>query len=224
MVSFTSLFACLSIAASALAAPLPGSDLITFGEKGLSHLWFKRTTPNSTGTIGSMFYSFWSDGTAQATYTNVAAGEYRVTWTGNVGNFVGGQGWSVGAARSINFSGSWSCSGNCYLSVYGWTTSPLVEYYILENFGTFNPGSQGTLVGTVTSDGSVYNIYTATRTNAPSIQGTQTFKQYWSIRQSKRTSGTVTTANHFNAWKSHGMTLGTFNYQIVRRLMFRSEQ
>jgi endo-1,4-beta-xylanase len=27
--------------------------------------------------------------------------------------------------------------------------------------------------------------------------------------------GTVTTANHFAAWASLGMTLGTYNYQIV---------
>ena len=27
--------------------------------------------------------------------------------------------------------------------------------------------------------------------------------------------GTVTTANHFAAWAKLGMTLGTYNYQIV---------
>jgi endo-1,4-beta-xylanase len=58
-------------------------------------------------------------------------------------------------------------------------------------------------------------IYEGTRTNAPSIQGTATFHQYWSIRQNKRTSGTITTANHFNAWRSLGLPTGTFNEQIV---------
>jgi endo-1,4-beta-xylanase len=94
-------------------------------------------------------------------------------------------------------------------------TSPLIEYYIMESFGTYNPASSLTFKGTVTSDGSVYDIYEGTRTNAPSIQGTATFHQYWSIRRTKRTSGTVTTANHFNAWKSLGLSMGTFNYQIV---------
>lgn len=75
--------------------------------------------------------------------------------------------------------------------------------------------SQGTVKGSVTSDGSSYTIWENTRVNEPSIQGTATFNQYISIRNSKRSSGTVTVANHFNAWKSLGMNLGTLNYQVV---------
>lgn len=76
---------------------------------------------------------------------------------------------------------------------------------MIETYGTYNPGSAGTLKGTVTSDGSVYDIYEVVRTDAPSIQGTATFNQYLSIRQTERTSGTITLANHFDAWAGLGM-------------------
>ncbi|KZV95232.1 endo-1,4-B-xylanase B [Exidia glandulosa HHB12029] len=171
-------------------------------------------TASSTGTNNGFYYSFWTDGGANVNYANGAAGQYSVTWSGN-GNFVGGKGWNPGAARAVSFTGTYSPNGNSYLSVYGWSTNPLVEYYIMENFGTYNPASSLTHKGTLTSDGSTYDIYEGTRVNQPSINGTATFNQYWSIRQSKRSSGTVTTANHFNAWKAAGMSLGTFNYQIV---------
>lgn len=82
-------------------------------------------------------------------------------------------------------------------------------------FGTYNPSSGATKKGTVTTDGGVYDVYTNQRTNAPSIEGTSTFQQFWSVRQSKRSSGSVTTANHFNAWSGFGMKLGSHDYQIL---------
>ena len=68
------------------------------------------------------------DGGSQVTYTNGAAGSYSVKW-GSGGNFVGGKGWATGAARNINYKGTYQPNGNSYLTVYGWTTNPLIEYY-----------------------------------------------------------------------------------------------
>ncbi|KAJ5193450.1 hypothetical protein N7449_009592 [Penicillium cf. viridicatum] len=200
MVSFSSLFVAACAAVTAFALP--------------SEVEKRAITTSQQGTSNGYFYSFWTNGGGSVSYNNGAAGEYSVDWT-NCGSFTSGKGWATGSSRNINFSGSFKTSGNAYLAVYGWTTSPLVEYYIMESYGEYNPGSSMTFKGTVNSDGSVYDIYTHQQVNQPSISGTATFNQYWSIRRSKRSSGTVTTANHFKAWASLGMSLGSHGYQIV---------
>ncbi|TRX96079.1 hypothetical protein FHL15_003221 [Xylaria flabelliformis] len=195
----SNLLVALAVAAGAIASPL---ELVT------------RTSPG-TGTNNGFFYSFWTDGQGSVTYNNGAAGSYDVTWN-NVGNFVAGKGWKPGAARVITYNGTWNgASVNSYLSIYGWTKSPLIEYYVVESYGSYNPSSGATKRGTIQSDGGTYDIYQTQRVNQPSIEGTSTFYQFWSVRQQKRVGGTVTIQNHFDAWTNAGLKLGSHDYQIV---------
>lgn len=104
-------------------------------------------------------------------------------------------------------------AGNSYLSVYGWTVEPLIEYYVVEDWRRWIPSmAPGTEhKGSFEVDGSVYDVYESTRINQPSILGTATFQQYFSIRRDVRNSGTIDITAHFNEWESMGMELGKMN-------------
>lgn len=173
---------------------------------------------NQTGTHGGFYYTHWTDGGGSACMTLGSDGNYSYEWS-NTGNFVGGKGWSTGSSsRVIGYNaGNYSPSGNSYLTLYGWTTSPLVEYYVVDSWGSWRPPG-ATSQGTVSTDGGTYNLYRTQRVNQPSIQGTATFYQYWSVRTSKRGTGSnnnITFQNHVNAWASKGWNLGAHNYQVM---------
>jgi len=169
---------------------------------------------NGTGTDHGYYYSLYSSG-GSATMTFPGAGtypgNYAITWSG-VNDVVGGKGWQTGSAQSIGYNVG-SASGYNNISIYGWTTSPLVEYYICE----FGSVVSGTNKGSVSSDGHNYTTYEHQQVNQPSIQGTATFEQYldqWG-GSSIGSNHTVTTGNHFTHWKNIGMPMGNFNYQIL---------
>jgi hypothetical protein len=175
---------------------------------------------SETGTHDGYYYSFWDDDQGTVNWTLGSGGNYSVSWS-NVNNFVGGKGWNPGSSsRSISYSADYNPTGNSYLAVYGWTRNALIEYYVIESWGTWKPPGGDGHKGSTTIDGVTYDIHETTRTNQPSIDGTATFQQYWSVRSSKKgtgnISGTVNFGNHAQAWANYGMNLGSdYYYQIV---------
>jgi endo-1,4-beta-xylanase len=117
--------------------------------------------------------------------------------------------------RTIRYSGTYTPTGPGYLAVYGWTRNPLVEYYIVESYDVLAPGEPWTLKGNFTSDEGAYDLYSSTRVNKPSIDGSRTFQQFWSVRQEKRVGGTVTMQKHIDAWSKVGLKLGGHVYVVV---------
>ena len=169
---------------------------------------------NRTGSNSGMYYQMWSNGQGSACITLNASNSYSTRWSG-IGDFVAGVGWNPGSGRTVRFSGSMGSSGGATrVSLYGWSTNPLVEYYVMEDYNGSAPAS-GTYKGQITSDGATYKLYEHQQVNQPSIQGTATFEQYLAVRTSPTTSGTITMQNFINAWASHGMHLGAMNYQIL---------
>jgi endo-1,4-beta-xylanase len=170
----------------------------------------KTLTSNGTGQHCGYTYEYWKD---QGTGTLVLKSDgFSVSWSG-INNLLGRKGLRPGSAKQIvTYEANYQPNGNSYLCVYGWTKSPLIEYYIVDSWGSWRPPG-GTSVGTVTSDGGTYDVYKTQRVNQPSIEGNTTFYQYWSVRTQKRTSGTITVANHFDAWASKGMNMGSL-YEV----------
>ncbi len=174
---------------------------------------------NQTGTHNGWYWSFWTEGGGTASMTLGAGGNYSTTWS-NIQNFTAGKGWRTGTRdRVVCFEGTYNGGSNGFLAVYGWTKDPLIEYYVVESHGQWDPpGNTSDIknVGSFFSDGDTYDVYQSQRVNKPSIIGNATFYQFWSVRRTKRSSGTVTFKNHVDQWEKSGLKLGTtWDYQIM---------
>lgn len=164
---------------------------------------------NGSGDHGGYKYEYWKS-YGDGCMVLKPGGGFSVDFN-NVGNLLARKALRPGSFQQIveydvDFNPTPN-SGRSFVSVYGWTQNPLIEYYIVDAWSSARP-TKGTKLGTIFSDGAEYDLYRTERVNKPSIEGTKTFYQYWSIRKTKRTKGTVTTANHFDGWKKAGLNLG----------------
>ncbi|OAL04642.1 endo-1,4-beta-xylanase B [Phaeosphaeriaceae sp. SRC1lsM3a] len=204
MVSFTAIVtSALALLPGAIAAP---SGL---GEAGVTSLSTRQNSP----------WQWWTEGSGQFSCQQQGGGKYSCSWSGQQGGgMVAGTGWGAGR-KTVKYSGTYNPKGPGYLSLYGWTRNPLVEYYIVESWDVLAPGEPWTLRGNFTSQGNNYAFYTAQRVNKPSIEGSRTFTQYFSVRSEaeKKTgsvSGSINTGDHFDFWASKGYRMGNFEQNM----------
>lgn len=171
-------------------------------------------TENKIGTQDGYDYELWKD-RGITSMTLKEKGTFSCSWS-EIGNALFRKGQKYAEERnykeigyiSVDYGVDYQPEGNSYLCVYGWLKDPLVEYYVVESWGNWRPPGAKSK-GQISIDGAIYDVYETTRENQPSILGTKTFQQYWSVRSTKRTSGTISLNEHFKAWEALGMEMGT---------------
>lgn len=173
--------------------------------------------------------------------TNPNGGTFSGTWNGTENILIrAGKKWGASSTTtpksvgniSLDFTATWSSSDNVkMLGIYGWAYYPSgssptkaengqsmsfsnqIEYYIIQDRGSYNAASGGTnskKYGEGTIDNIVYEFYVADRINQPMLTGNGNFKQYFSVPKSTashRQSGTVSVYKHFEAWDKAGMKM-----------------
>jgi endo-1,4-beta-xylanase len=102
-----------------------------------------------------------------------------------------------------------------YVALYGWTLDPLMEYYVIEDYGDFVPGptasdgSPRTNYGTLTVDDGTYDIWALPVENRDAITGSNMdFTQIFNVRRVRRKCGHISLSEHLAKWDDVGLTLG----------------
>ncbi len=186
-----------------------------------------RYCSNTKGTAGNYSYELWADGGGSGCMTVYRSeAKFSATWT-NVGDFLARMGLEsrpqtktpaqIGTI-SADFAEKKTGGNNLvYVGIYGWTLSPLREYYILDDWGEMKPGgtaSDGTprtRVGTITVDGDrppTTSGRRRARTNPTSPAPIRPSINIFSIRQNARQCGHISVSEHFSKWIGLGLELG----------------
>lgn len=171
-----------------------------------------------TGNIGSSGYHYeiWYQG-GNNSMTYYDDGTFSAEWNGS-NDFLARVGFKYNSTKTHDQIGYFTAdykftkSGNAsysYIGIYGWTEDPLVEYYIVDDwFSKPSPQYLGDKKGEITVDGDTYDIYTYTRVQQPSIKGTSTFPQFFSVRRNARQCGHIDITAHFKKWDEVGLKMG----------------
>jgi len=180
----------------------------------------KVQTSNKTGKAAGLDWALWSNGSG-GSITTYDVPAFSATWA-NSGDFLARLGLQWNATKTFdqygtitaqfNYKRTGTAGGYSYVGMYGWSISPCVEWYIVDdswNKLPVNPGST-TNKGTADIDGAKYTLYTrsTTGTGGSKCGSATNWMQFYSIRQTARQCGQISVTEHFKAWAAAGMELG----------------
>nr|CAB93667.1 endoxylanase [Ruminococcus flavefaciens] len=184
------------------------------------------------GNVGGYDWEMWNQNYTGTVSMKPSAGSFTCSWSG-IENFLARMGKNYDSQKInykalgdivLSYDVEYTPRGNSYMCIYGWTRNPLMEYYIVEGWGDWEPpGNDGVdNFGTATIDGRTYKIRKSMRYNQPSIEGTKTFPQYWSVRTSSGSRNnttnymkdSVTVSAHFDAWSKAGLDMSGTLYEV----------
>jgi hypothetical protein len=214
---------------------LTASAMLLIGNtafSGSNTLTAKAADQQTRGNIGGYDYEMWNQNGQGNAQMNPSAGSFTCSWS-NIENFLARMGKNydskkqsykqIGSNIVLTYDVEYTPRGNSYMCVYGWTRNPLMEYYIVEGWGDWRPPGDGAeRKGNVTLNGNTYDIAKTMRYNQPSLDGTATFPQYWSIRQTSGSrnntqnnmSGQIDVSKHFDAWSKAGLDMSGTLYEV----------
>ena len=179
------------------------------------------TSTNMSGKAAGLDWTIWSNGMKAGTITTYATPAFSAAWNDS-GDFLARVGLQWNATKTYDqlgtitaqFAAKKNGTGGTYsyIGIYGWSVSPCVEWYIVDdsyNKMPVNPGST-TNMGTAMIDGGTYTLYkrTTNGTGGSKCGSQATWDQYYSIRQTARSCGQISISEHFAKWSAANMPLG----------------
>ena len=193
------------------------------------------------GNIEGYEYEMWNQSNIGDVSYEYEAGSFTCSWEG-VENLIALMGKSYDDQRknykdfddvSFSYDIEFTPHGNAFYGAYGWTRNPLVEYYIVDGWGSWRPcaSSNSELLGTTIVNGNEYEVFKTNRYNQPGLDGPNTFPQYWSVRTksdsknntTNHVSGCIDVAKHLDSWQAMGLdTSGTLYEAVFNVEAYRS--
>jgi endo-1,4-beta-xylanase len=174
------------------------------------------------GGKDNLAWQLWANSANNGSITTFSTPAFSAEWN-NAGDYLARIGYEWGNAgkayetygqisAQFAYKRTGTAGGYSYIGIYGWSTNPCVEWYIVDDsYGMMpvNPGNT-TNKGTVRIDEGDYILYTrqTTGTGGSRCSGTSSWAQYYSIRKTARQCGTISITKHFDAWKAATMPLG----------------